>query len=130
MYRNSRSQMFFKIIFLKNFAIFTGKHLCWSLCLIKLQTWGCFPVNIAKFLRTSFFYRTPPVAASLSNSSQCSNFNPPWNPLLSMFSSILQSLLAEAHLVREGWEKNTEIFPYGVFLLCVVDKSLCKCLFS
>ena len=29
---------------LKNFAIFTGKHLCWSLFLIKL--------NIPKFLRT------------------------------------------------------------------------------
>ena len=48
----------------KNFAIFTGKHLCWSLLLIDL--WAsraatflkkglrhrCFPVNIAKFLRT------------------------------------------------------------------------------
>ena len=30
-YRNSRSQMFFKIDVLKIFAIFTGKHLCWSL---------------------------------------------------------------------------------------------------
>ena len=40
----------------------TGKHLCWSLFLIKLQTFiekrlqqRCFPVNIAKFLRTAFF---------------------------------------------------------------------------
>ena len=24
----------------------------------------CFPVNFVKFLRTPFFYRTPPVAAS------------------------------------------------------------------
>ena len=29
--------MFFKIAFLKNFSIFTGKHLGWSLFLIKLQ---------------------------------------------------------------------------------------------
>ena len=43
--RGSRSHMFFKIGVLKNFTIFTGKHLCWSLFLIKLQ-------------------RTPPVAAS------------------------------------------------------------------
>ena len=28
-----------KIAVLKNFAIFTGKHLCWSLFLIKLQPW-------------------------------------------------------------------------------------------
>ena len=65
--RSSRSQMFFKISVLKNFAVFTGKHQLWSLFLIKLQTWRsakrlqhrCFPVNIAKFLRT------PPVAASV-----------------------------------------------------------------
>ena len=36
-YRSSRLQMFFKIAPLKDFAIFTGKHLCWSLFSIKLQ---------------------------------------------------------------------------------------------
>ena len=36
--RSSRWQMFFKIGVLKNFAIFTEKHLCWSLFLIMLQT--------------------------------------------------------------------------------------------
>ena len=35
--RSSRSQMFFKIGVLKNFANFTGKQLCWSIFLIKLQ---------------------------------------------------------------------------------------------
>ena len=35
--RSSRSQMFFKIGALKSFTIFTVKHLCWSLFLIKLQ---------------------------------------------------------------------------------------------
>ena len=52
-------QMFFKKIF--------RKHLCWSFFLRKLQAWrsafllkkrlqcSCFPVNIAKFLRTIFF---------------------------------------------------------------------------
>ena len=34
-----RSQMFLKIGVLKNFANFTGKHLCCSLPLIKLQSW-------------------------------------------------------------------------------------------
>ena len=29
--------MFFKIGSIKNFAIFTGKHLCWGLFLIKFQ---------------------------------------------------------------------------------------------
>ena len=35
--RSSHSQVFQKIGALKNFGIFTGKHLCWSLILIKLQ---------------------------------------------------------------------------------------------
>ena len=62
--------MFFKIDVPKNFAIFTGRHLCWSLFLIKLQAFikkrlrhRCFPLNIAKIFKNSFFYITPPVAA-------------------------------------------------------------------
>ena len=38
-YRSSLSQIFFKIGVLENFTNFTGKHLCWSLFLIKLQVW-------------------------------------------------------------------------------------------
>ena len=52
-----RSQIFFKIGVLKNFAIFARKHLCWSLFLIywkEIPTQVCLPVNIAKFLGTSF----------------------------------------------------------------------------
>ena len=61
--RSSPSQMFFKIGVLKNFAMFTGKYLRWSLFLIKLPACKfikkglqrrCFPVNIAKFLRKAF----------------------------------------------------------------------------
>ena len=43
-----------KIGFLKNFAIFTGKHLCWSLFSVRLQHRRLL-VNIGKFLRTPFF---------------------------------------------------------------------------
>ena len=45
--KSSRSQMFFNIGVLQNFAKFTGKHLCWSI------QQRCFPVNIAKFLKNS-----------------------------------------------------------------------------
>ena len=66
--RSSRSQMFFKIGILKNFAIITGKHLCWSPFLIKLHTWRsaallnrdshrCFHVDFSKCLRTAFFIK-------------------------------------------------------------------------
>ena len=52
-----------KKVVLKHFTIYTGRHLYWSLFLIKLQGFSpatllkrdsnssCFPVNIAKFLR-------------------------------------------------------------------------------
>ena len=72
------SQIFFKIAILEKFAIFTGKHLCRSLFLIKLQALDlqldlkkriqhrCFPMNNAKFLIT-VFYRTTSVAASVNS---------------------------------------------------------------
>ena len=62
---------------LRNFAKFAEKHLCQSLffkivaglrpaTLLKKRLWHrCFPVNFAKFLTIPFFYRTPPVAASI-----------------------------------------------------------------
>ena len=40
---------------LKNFVNCIGKHLCWSLILIKLQAPTQVPVKFAKSLRTSFF---------------------------------------------------------------------------
>ena len=49
--KSSRSQMFFKVGVLKNYAIFTGKDRCWKK---KLQR-RCFRVNITKILRTAFF---------------------------------------------------------------------------
>ena len=57
-FRSSRSQMFFKIGVLKNFAIFIAKHLSCSLFLIKLQKilqHRLFPVKFTKFLKTPFF---------------------------------------------------------------------------
>ena len=55
--------MFNKKVVLRNFAIFTGKQVCWSLFLIRLQPFGpatllerhskyrCFPVYVAKCFR-------------------------------------------------------------------------------
>ena len=53
---------------LRNFAKFTGKHLCrpQTATLLKKRLWHrYFPVTFAKFLRTPFLTEhTPPVAAS------------------------------------------------------------------
>ena len=54
-------------VFFKNFTVFTEKYLYWNLFLIKLQACSfiekrlrhwCFPVNIAKLLRTGFLQNT------------------------------------------------------------------------
>ena len=58
MNRSSRPEVFCKKNVLKTFVKFTGKHLCQSLrppTLLKKRLWHrCFPVNFAKFLRTTF----------------------------------------------------------------------------
>ena len=62
-FKKQPPEAFYKKTALKHFAIFTGKYLCWSLFLIKLQALkpptllkrDCnigVAVNIAKFLRT------------------------------------------------------------------------------
>ena len=65
--RSSSSEMFCRKGVLRNFAKFTGKHLCQSLffkkvaglrpaVLLKKSLWHmCFPVNFAKFLRAPLF---------------------------------------------------------------------------
>ena len=57
--RSSRPEVFCKKGFLRNFAKFTGKHLCQRLfineALFKKSLWHrCFPINFAKFLRAPF----------------------------------------------------------------------------
>ena len=59
-FRNSRSQMFFKNGVLKNFAILTGKHLCWNNFIKKKSNKDVFLWILQKFPE-QIFYRTPPV---------------------------------------------------------------------
>ena len=77
MTRCSRLQIFFKIGVLKNFTKFSGKHLCWSLFLIKLQAFRratllkrdfqhrCFSCEVWEYFKNAFFY------ISSSNTSGC-----------------------------------------------------------
>ena len=58
--RDSGSEVFFKLIVLKNFEKLTEKHLCWSLILIRLQTktklqHKCFFMNVVKIFKKTFF---------------------------------------------------------------------------
>ena len=66
LFKSSQQRCSVKKGFLRNFAEFTGKHLCQSLfftqvaaqpaTLLKKRLWHrCFPENFAKFLRTPFF---------------------------------------------------------------------------
>ena len=74
--------MFCKKGVLRNFTKFIGKHLYQSLFFNKVAGLGpatllkrrllhrCFPVNFVKFLRTTFFHRTPLVAAYVLRNSE------------------------------------------------------------
>ena len=56
-----------KQVFLKTFSNFTGKHLYWSLFLIKVQALRLTQMlscEICEIFKNTIFYRTPPVAAS------------------------------------------------------------------
>ena len=64
-YRSSHRRCFLRKHILRNFAKFTGEHLCQSLFLNKAaglhrrRSWHkCFPVNFAKFLRTPSLQNT------------------------------------------------------------------------
>ena len=56
LFRGSRSQIFFTISVLKNFAIFTEKHLCWKLYLRLCETHNAFqlPVFSSSSLSSQF----------------------------------------------------------------------------
>ena len=59
-FRSNRPEVFCEKGVLRNFGKFTGKHLCQNLFLIKLQ--AC---EFSEISKNTFFYRTPPVAASV-----------------------------------------------------------------
>ena len=54
--RSSCSQMFFKIGVRKNFAILTGKYLCWSLFLIKTPT-QLFSYEYCEMFKEQLFWK-------------------------------------------------------------------------
>ena len=63
--RSSRPGVFCAKGVLKDFAKFTGKHLCQSLNFIKNKALAMvFSCGFCEMLKHTFFYRTPPVAAS------------------------------------------------------------------
>ena len=73
-FQSSCSQIFLKLGALKNFANFTGKHLCWNvfffwrpsgLQLYQKETpTQVLPCEIYEIFKSIFFYRMPPVATS------------------------------------------------------------------
>ena len=99
--RSSRSQMFFNIVVLKNFAIFSGKHLRWSLFLIKLQAWTLSFINKRLqhrcFLRIlQYFYKQ----LLLQNiSSSCF-----W------IASVMEFPRSEYNLKCNKWSSNTKAY--------------------
>ena len=83
-YRSSRLDVFCRKIVLRNFAKFTGKHLCQGVFFDKvagLRPKACkfikkeilvqgFSCEFYEIFKNTFFYRTPPVTASINERSQ------------------------------------------------------------
>ena len=107
--RSSHSRCSVRTGVLRNFTKFTGKHLCQSFFLIKLQTsslqlyfkkrlWHrCFPVNFVKFLRAPFFLRTS---------------SDDWFCLLCIFLSLID-FLETKYMLHRNWSffGNNLFFP-------------------
>ena len=102
-FRSSCMQMFFKTGFARNFAIFTGKHLCWSLFLIKenfistfsqrdFNTGDFCPVKIVKFFEHLFLW-------SISGGCFC-QFD---KELCSMMGICRSSLLNQKHKMWDSF---------------------------
>ena len=112
---------------LSNFAKFTGKHLCQSLFLIKLQAAPATFLWILRNFKNTFFYRTPLVAAS----DKClEEFD-----LTFTFSKIVLlketiKLLQHMQLIsleNKGLNFNHDIFPrfiyffFDIYIVRLVD---------
>ena len=64
-YRSSRPDVFCKKGVLRNFAKYTGKHLCQSLFFNKEALAQGFSCEFCEIFKNNFFYRTPLVTASV-----------------------------------------------------------------
>ena len=129
---NIHQRCFLKAV-LKDFAIFKGKHLRWSLFLIKLRAWKpatlskkglqhrCFPVNILKFLRAPILKdiceRLPLLVTALvicfANTSKINN------PSASSFKPKL------SHFFCQKWEIN--LVPQYSMTVASFGKLFDKC---
>ena len=72
--KSSLPEVFCKRRVLRNFAKFTGKHLCQSLCnFVKQETLAqVFSCEFCEISKNTFLHRTPLVAASGQNAVCCS----------------------------------------------------------
>ena len=83
---------------LKNFTIFAGKHLRWSVFLTMLQAWrhSCFPVKLTKYWRTTILKKHLWSAASVTFSYANFCFFEK-NPLIRRIKESLITRLLETH---------------------------------
>ena len=96
-FRSSRSQMFFEIGVFKNFAIFTGNHLCWSLLEVPAQAFSC---EYCEIFKNSFYQRAPPVAASTLS-----------HAIFKLLPSVISMSLSKWRLVKKTSRYVTNTTP-------------------
>ena len=108
-YRSSHRRCSVKKGALKNFAIFTEKHLCWNLFLIKLQDWrpttllkrdsntGVYLLNISEFLRAPILKNICETAAS-----DPQNGNPEFEALFDILQNFIIIKRCDNHNILIG----------------------------
>ena len=123
MVKSSYESCSLKKCVLRNFAKFTGKHLCQSLffdkvadlrpaTLLKKRLWHrCFPVNFVKFLRTHFLETTSGRLLLIGEISKLQNLlEKLWNPpeVTRIRVNLEHDAITVLNLVR-NWSISTQI---------------------
>ena len=115
-FTSSRPEAFCKKSVLRNFAKFSGKHLCQSLFLIKRLWCRCFPVNFAKFLRTPILAEhlrwllTILAKPQHENCPKMEFFSGPYFPVFSPSIGKYGPEKKKTHLDTSRSELSTEMF--------------------
>ena len=107
-FRSSRPEVFCEKGVLTNFGKFTGKHLCQNLFLITLQ--AC---EFSEISKNTFFYRTPPVAASVY--SLLVIFNLAYGQLYHWQSLIVSHNLPSLSFITDFWYTYISLSTASMF---------------
>ena len=90
--RSRRPEMFFKMGVLKNFAIFTGEHLCWKERPKKSLQQRCFLVKYCKIFKNTLFTEHLWTTASVLYCTIVPLYLSTDNMMIKLYSTVINTL--------------------------------------